>query len=109
MTATKAPKTLADVQAANPYPSWAREVTTDPATGLNVAALRARTADASAMAPVDVELELADGTRLTLPLVAVDVAPTRMAVRVRLPRGADPDVLAGLLAEACGSARRRAA
>lgn len=106
MTATK---TLEKVTAANPYPSWAREVSSDPASGLNVAALRAKTADASAMAPVDIHLELADGTRLALPLVAVDVAPRRMTVVVRLPRGADPDVMAGLLSEACSVAGGKAA
>jgi hypothetical protein len=107
MTATRAPnapKTLADVTAANPYPSWAREVAADLATGLNVAALRARTADASALAPFDVELRLADGTTLPLPLATVDVAPQRMTLVVRLPRAANADALAALLSKACAVA-----
>lgn len=76
-----------------PYPSWARAVSADPADrdgAMNVGALRARTAQASSVAPFDVEVELADGTRVSAPLVAVDVTPTRMLLRVRLPKVAVP-------------------
>ena len=79
-------KTLADGTARTPYPSWVREVTTDVRSGLNVAAVRARSAGCAALAPFDVVLERDDGSRVWLPLAGVEVTPTRMVLVVRLPR-----------------------
>lgn len=76
-----------------PYPSWARAVSADPADrdgAMNVGALRARTAEVSAVAPFDVHLELADGTLVALPVVGCEVTPRRMVLRVRLPKVAVP-------------------
>ena len=98
-------KTLDQVTAANPYPSWSRQVSTDRGTGLNVAALRARTASVSALAPFDCELQLADGTRLPLVLVSTEVEPKGMKLVVRLPQTNDAEALAALLSEACRPAK----
>lgn len=84
------PKTLAEVTARNPFPSWAREISDDVASGLNVAALRARSANASAIAPFDVIFQAADGTEFPLTLVDIAVCPTAMKLIVRLPKVARP-------------------
>lgn len=80
------------------YPSWSRSVARDDSGGLNVAAWRARTAGASAIAPVDVVLRLPDGTRVTLPHERLEVSPTAVAQVVGLPERLPAEVLGALFA-----------
>lgn len=83
-------KTLGEVTSSVPYPSWAREVSDDVRSGINVGALRARTAEASSIAPFDVILRTDSGVLVRLELTDVLTDPKAMTLYVRLPKVTPP-------------------
>ena len=66
----------------HPYRSWGKQVAGNGPDQLNVAALRTRSVQSSASAPVRAYLRRADGTRELLTLVGVEAVVYELAVIV---------------------------